>query len=313
MSIMNISQIMDRSIIILKKHLGQIALFSLIYTMLSSMLCSVLFFLGIFLSIPSLVFDYNRIIALILIIFISILAIGIFYSSSIGIIQISSQEFLEKKVGFEVLVWNSFKSSPKAIAIVILNFLLFLPIIMLFIMGGYFLYNNLEISSFIIEHEVLFFIILITIMMLVTIIISLFTSFSTFFLCAITIEKRGVIASIKDSYSLMKKYIWKVIGSMLAFELTTYAFTVSLQSFLALLIGILYIIMEILNFTEYSLIIINVVVLLFRWPLMILFWLIISPLKKIMIALLYYNQRFKNEGYDMELRLMEMEKKKARN
>jgi hypothetical protein len=58
------------------------------------------------------------------------------------------------------------------------------------------------------------------------------------------------------------------------------------------------------NYTTFT----TLIIVYLRWPVTLLSWLVISPLGTIMLTLLYFNQRFKKEGYDMVLRLREIQK-----
>jgi hypothetical protein len=49
-----------------------------------------------------------------------------------------------------------------------------------------------------------------------------------------------------------------------------------------------------------------------RWPLNLLAWLLISPMGIIMTTLLYFNVRSRKEGFDMLLKLREIQKNDER-
>jgi hypothetical protein len=110
----------------------------------------------------------------------------------------------------------------------------------------------------------------------------------------------------------VKNNYWRILGAWFLFYLTVYAINISLQSVVALVGGIIFLVLKFLNMQVDYMLFFTSVNAYASWPLNILSWLVISPIGSIMLTLLYYNQRFQKEGFDISLRLMALERNAER-
>lgn len=326
MNLMSLAELLDRSLDILRKYIKSIVMFSLGYGILMFIIIIPVIFIvlmitltaysGIFLtsSEPSFVpFIILFLLAVPLIIAFSL-------SYYIGLIKIASQDILKEKVLAQDAIKASFKSFFKVLGIGAAGTVLSLPVLAVFGVILYFivktvnirpitpdfLYNPLEgiIGS---GAQMLFPIaaILLTALLLVFILSALMNYFS-FSLHALTIEKLGVIDSIKRSLLLIKGSFWRVFGCMLLFYFTVYAITTSFQSFVLLVSGLIYLLLQFLSIPQDVFTFTAQAYNYTSYPISILSWLVISPIGVIMSTLLYYNRRFAREGFDMVLKLEEL-------
>lgn len=317
MGVMNVAEIMDRSVEFLKKNIKTISLFSLAIGII----------MGIIAFVVILVFTLGGVFALRgdNYSFISILTFGgllfiivmtFFITPNIGFIKISSSEFLDEKVYTHNAINESFKNIFKVLGFIATSIILFSPVAVIF--GGIFYYfykifdeSLISLRIFQVKEKLILVLAIIIILLAIFVILSYITILS-FSLHAITIEKKGVFASLKRSYDLVKSSFWKIFGCMVIFHVAVYGIRASLDSFIALVMGIIFMIMKFLNIPQDYTVLMVTTFTYARWPLNILSWLVISPIASIMMSFLYFNQRFKKEGFDIILKLKEVQKNEER-
>jgi hypothetical protein len=125
---------------------------------------------------------------------------------------------------------------------------------------------------------------------------------------AIIVEKKGIISSIKKSFFLVKHNLWKVFGYQLLFYLVILEIDFSIKSLFALFFSALYFLLHFINSNLNYITFLTTSVNALSTPLNLLTMMVITPLGSIMITLLYFNLRFKKEGYDLELKLKWIQK-----
>lgn len=314
MAVMNVNEVMDKSIDVLKKNMKSIVLFSLGYGLITLGVVIVLVIIGgisiaVFSNITS---TSGLVVAYTILSLMGIFLFTFYISSNAGIIKISSQEFLKEQVAAHDAIRASLKSIPKMFCIVFLAILMFLPVAGALGAFIYFLAKQIKDSMLLfgiygIREIVLIILPIILLIAAVFCIVAFFTWFC-FVIQAATIEKTGVIGSIKRSFVLVKSNFWRMFWCVVLFNLTVFAFTSSIDSFLALITTIFFWIEKFLNINQDFMTYMTTIFTLLRWPLSILYWLVITPVGTIMLCILYFNQRFKKEGYDLQLRLMEIQK-----
>lgn len=316
MGIMGLSEIMDRAIDILRKYMKSIVLYSLCYGMIYIAGVFILVFGGgIFVALSAAVFP-NVVVPVVFISVIGIIAGVMAMASKIGVIKISSQVYDDEKVGLGEALGASFKNLHKVIGLFLIEIVLFLPIGAVF--GGilYFIIRFFNFSfGFTGSYGplgIVLIILTILVFLLLFFVILIYTTIFSFALQAVVIEKKGIIASAKRSFMLIKKNFWRIFGTTLLIGLTIYAVQSSLTSFIALILSLFYLLIKFLNLPLDYLSFINLTFSLANWPISIISWLIITPMGTIMTTLLYYNQRFKKEGYDMIVRLKDIQKNNER-
>lgn len=316
MEILNLAEILDNSVEVLKKHIKTIALFMLGYGVIMYIIIFGLIIVGSILAAVTISFDMGLVlpIGLISVAVLFITAFGA--ASSIGIIKISSQEVTGEKVKAYGAIAESFKNIIKLVGIIVVGLVLFIPAIVVFGTVIYLLYKAFGGSLITIGKygvtEVLLIILSIVVMLAAVFVVLLYFTVFSFTLHSLVIEKKGAIGSIKRSYELVKGSFWKMFGALVIVSLTIYAITVSLEGFLGIILGIVYLILNFLNVQQETMTFLLSAYSIARWPLNLLAWLIISPMGIIMTTFLYFNVRSRKEGFDMLLKLREIQKNEER-
>lgn len=316
MGILNLAEILDNSIEVLKKHIKTIALFMLGYGVIMYIIIFGLIIVGSILAAVTISFDMGLVLpiglASIAVLFITAFATA----SSIGIIKISSQEVTEEKVKAYGAIAESFKNIIKLVGIIVVGLVLFIPAIVVFGTIIYLLYKAFDGSLITIGKygvkEVLFIILSILVILAAVFVVMLYFTVFSFTLHCLVIEKKGVIGSVKRSYEMVRGSFWRVFGALALVYLTIYAITASLEGFLGIILGAVYLILKFLNVQQETMTFLVSAYSIARWPLNLLAWLIISPIGIIMTTLLYFNIRSKKEGFDMLLKLKQIQRNDER-
>jgi len=316
MGVMSLAEIMDMSIEILRKYIKTILLFTLAYGVIFIGIIIISIIIGSILAAVTVGASLGPVVLGIVFSLWGFLLIAFSLASNIGMIKISSQDFLEEKVYVDNALKATFKNIFKVLGIVVLLTLLFLPVIGIFIAIVYFLYTSFQgpmiaYGAYGVNQIILIILFLITILVAIIVTVAYITLF-VFSLQAVAIENIGVIKALKRSYGLVKNNYFKVFGCLILFSITIYAIRVSLDSFVAVASSIVFLVAKFLNIQQDYSIFIGKVVTNFQWPLNLLSWLVITPIGTTMITLLYFNQRFKKEGYDIVLNLKKIQKNEER-
>ena len=312
MGIMSLTEIMDRSVEILKKYIKTLVTFNLAYWAISFCFIIMALIIGGILSAITIGLKLNAVIIGILF---SILGVGIFafiMSFKIGLIKISSQDFVGERIYASQAIGVSVKKMFKVLGVAFMETILFLPVIFIFAIIIYLTYDilwkNLLTYGIPQKNDISLIILVIVLALLAIFSVLVYITIFSFSFYVLAIEDVGVFVSLKRSYFLVKGDFFKILGCTILFSLSIYAITISLQGFVGIASSIIYIFFKFMNvdigFLNYS----SVAYGYLQWPITILSGLVISPLGTIMITHLYYNQRFKKEGYDITLRLNKIQK-----
>lgn len=318
MAVMNVNEVMDRSIDVLKKNIKSIVLFSLGYGLIGLGIVIVLMIVGGI----SMVFvpkdtSTSMIVAYIIVFtIIGILLSSFVLSSKAGIARISGQDFLKEQVAAHDAIKISLKSIPKLFCVSFLIILMFLPVAGIFGAIIYFMYKAIEDSMLLFDiygaKEIILIILTVLLALLIVFCIAAFFTWFCFVVQAVAVEKSGIIGSIKKSFSLVRHNFWRIFWCIILFNLTIFAFKSSIDSCLALLTTIFYFLEKFLNINQDFITYVSTIFTMLRWPLSVLYTLIITPIGTIMMSTLYFNQRFEKEGYDLQLKLMEIQHNQER-
>lgn len=316
MGIMSLSEIMDRSIEILRKYIKSIAMFTIGYGIVALIAIFLIIIVGGIASAVSAGLLDSLWVLGIFITFIGILAAAFSLSLYTGTIKIVSQEYTGEQVFASDAMGTSFRSIFKVFGSIFCGFVMFTPVGAVIWLAGKFLYDTFGSSLLNINMykgtELLFIILPAVFVLAVTFIILAYTTWFTFTLNVLVVEKKGVFGSIKRSFGLIKNSYWKILGCVILFSLTMFAIRSSIDSLLAVISGIIYLIFKLLNISQDFLTFFTMIYSYASWPLSLVTWMVISPIGVIMVSMLYFNQRFKKEGYDLVLRLKELEKNEER-
>lgn len=318
-SIMSLTDAMDKTFDIHKKNMGASALYLFLYYIISIIAYFIIFFIGIlsFAFTAASLFDgflnddifsnsSSGSIVAISSIFIIVFSIMFLFKliKEVGIIDIASKSFLNKTVRFEKALGLSFKKIPAVFTLIIAYAIIFLPIII----GFTVLVIKLDfVLSFYIINKIEFWMILLAIgLVAVLIVLSTIYMFS---IHAVVLEKLYFFKALKRSRILVKNNFWRLFGINILFYMIVLAVTYSIYSFFGVIAGLIIVILKALNVGEATLAVLLMIGNLLRIPLQLIFSLFVSPLGGIFTTVLYYNQRFKNEGYDMKLELENLKEK----
>jgi hypothetical protein len=312
MGIMTLREVMDRSVDILRKYFKTTLLFTFGYGAIGMMAAIVLIILGSIAAAISFAFFNNTMIFAVFVTVIVLIVVAFYLSMSIGMIKIAAQEFSEEKVLAHNAIGAAFKSLHKVLGILVCALLLFIPVIAIFAAVIYLLYKgflgSLVLSQIYRTKEILLIISSILTVLAAFFAIMAYSTVFMFSLHAVIIENKGVIASLGRSYALVKNNFWKMFGCTILFSLAVYGIRTSLEGFIGVIAGVIYLVLKVLDLNQDFMTFITMTASLINWPLMLISWILIVPISTHMVSLLYFNQRFKKEGYDLELKLMEIQK-----
>lgn len=127
--------------------------------------------------------------------------------------------------------------------------------------------------------------------------------FSNLFSLAIPVavfEKQSFFNTIKRSWQLIKGEFWKILGVRMLWLLVSYLFTYSAQGLWAVLMALVSFLSESSTGIALSLTMIGSIL---QSLVTIAIGFLIGPLTGILTALIYFNQRIKREGLDIEIML----------
>lgn len=324
MGIMNLTEILDKSVDVLRKYIKSIVTYTLGYGFLLLLamipLIIVIVIIFAFTGVGS-GFGSGGYIALIIayLLFFAVMAAAVI-SYRIGIIKIAAQEFFHGPIYAFDAIKASFKNILKIMGIITAAFLLFLPVLGILGTAGYFLYKAVDASGLFnnsyntdlllgsYNTNILLICLVVAASLIAVFVISAYMTLFTFALHAAVIENKGVIGSIRRSLNLIKNDFWRIFGCVVLFSLVVAAITYALESFFALLFGMIYLILTLSGFEQDFTTFITLAYTYARWPINIVSWVVISPAGVIMTTLLYFNQRFKKEGFDLTLKLTAIRK-----
>lgn len=313
---MNLAEIMDRAVDLLRKYIKTVVMYAVGYSIFSFVVIFLLLIGGIFFFVLSATALSNFILPALIFSVMGILISAFSMSYHVGIIRIAAQEYLGEPVYAHNAVSAAFKSIFKVLGIITAALVLFIPVLGAFGAAVYFLYRTYDewwVSLYMFNGKALLIIVLGVLLAIAAIFAVLaYSTFYAFAFHAAVIEKKGVLGSIRRSWQLVRRRYWKIFGCNVLFALTVYAVNLSFYSFLAVVLSLIYLVMKLLNIQQDYTVFFTMALTYGRWPLNILSWLVISPIGSIMLSLLYFNRRFEREGFDMVLKLKEIQKNAER-
>jgi hypothetical protein len=312
MGIMSLSEIMDKSIEVLRKNIKSIIVFSLVY----GVICFIGIFIfaiiaGIFAAVTTGI-SGNATVAIITLILAAFIGIAIAVASNVGIIEICGQVFFKKKVEASDAVILTFKSILKISGIVFIIGIISIPAAALMYGGGVVVFKAFEaLENSIGDNDwgvlILILVFIVVMLLAVAAAVAYITIFS-FSIQAMTIEGAGIFRAIKRSWQLVRYSFWKVFGCVILFYVSVTAIRASIDSFLAICISILFLALKFLSLPMDFISFLTFVFSQLNLPLSVASFAVITPIHTIMMTMLYFNQRIKKEGFDMRIRLREVQR-----
>ncbi len=317
MGVLNFAEIMDKSIEILKKKLKSLIFYNLGYGVILFLSSIPLIIAGsVIIAIFAPIFDAWGGMLIICLLIASL--VGFIMSFKIGVMKIVSEEYTGEEVFAFDAIKESFKKSPKVMGMYSLAFLIYGPVIasVIYVLNRF--YYEIGMSLLLNQNAVTGMVIstligIVFIILLVVGITTLYTSLLIFSIPIITFEDGGVIYSLKKSFIMVKKNFWRIVGCNILIYLSVIAIRVSIESFVGLLVAVFFIVLRIFDNNQSFMTMLYAVSGVLRNPLNIITYFIFAPLNAIMISLLYFNERFKQEGFDLVLKLRKIRRMKERN
>ena len=316
MGIMSLSEIMDRSIEVLRKNIKSIIVFSLIYWIVCFIAILIMAIpIGIF-AVMAATISRNVVLGFIALGLVIFVGIAITISANVGMVEICSQEFFKKKVEASDAIKLSFKNIFKVGAVVLIIGVISIPVAAIIYGIGrvfYILFEalNASIGSYDWGVLIIAFLVILMVMVVLAGIIAYLTVFA-FSIQAMTIENVGIFGSIKRSWQLVRHNFWKVFGCVILFYICVTAIRLSIDSFIGLCMSILFLILRFFDIPIDFISFLTLVYSQLDLPLNVMTFAVITPINTIMMTMLYFNQRIKMEGFDMRVRLREIQRKNER-
>lgn len=317
MRMMKLAEVLDESLEMVKKNVGTILMYNLFFWLAYIGIVIVATVISIMFASISIITSTANSIVFFIVVALLILFFAVFtLSHMVGNIKIGTQYINHEKLNYKLALATTFKKLPTIAGILIAYILCMVPIGAISFMGVNqfnpllkifegILFETLKISN-IIGVELIGFVI--AILGIIAFIITV-TNFFTFSIHVAVIENLGPIKSIVRSFKLVKTQFWRVLGSIFLIQLSIAVIQYSLISFIGYCSGILYLVGKFLSFAPeelYQLAFLLVPYL--QWPVNIMSYLFLVPMMIIMSTFLYLNIRSKTEGYDLVLKIDQLER-----
>lgn len=311
--VMSVTHMLDKAVDIHKKHMGTSAL----YLFVMSILIAVIGILFSFIIIPpfsllmtrSIIIEYGAfepsypISVFVLIAVITLLFYSLESIKQSGIITIGSYGFLRKKVDISDAIMGAFKNILRVLSVVIAGIILFLPIALVCFSILFFIFSN---HGYDLSGEVLSIVgaILVSIVFIVAFVY--YMTIHAFSVQIAIIERAYFFKALKRSRELLKGRFWKTLGCFASSSLMITFVNISIYTIFGLIGGIIYLVLRSANISTEMLTMLLMLVNVVRIPLQMLISYFITPIVGIFTTILYYNIRFKKEGYDIILNVLRL-------
>ncbi|WP_352419006.1 glycerophosphoryl diester phosphodiesterase membrane domain-containing protein [Proteiniborus sp.] len=306
--VMSIAQMLDKAIYLHKKTIGTSALYLFVMSILIAVVgiifsfiiilpFSVLMTRNIFLGYGTFESGYSMSILML-----TLIIVALFYSlesiKQSGIITIGSKEFLGNKVDISDAIMSAFKNILRVLSVIIAGVILFLPV---FLVYGWIIISILSDYRYGLSLSNPG-IILVSIIFMIAFIY--FLTIHAFSIQVAILEKNYFFKALKRSRALVKGRFWKIFGCFISSSLTLAFINISIYAIFALIGGIIYAVLGSSNIQSEVMATLLMIGNIVRIPLQMLVSYFVSPISGIFATILYYNTRFKKEGYDIELNIL---------
>ena len=331
MEILSLSEVLDKAIDIQKKYFKETSIYMLIMSIIVGILVFISVFIvgtvGLLSLIPSAVsmangngadgFNFTPLIVMGIIIFIIVMAVTLMYYA--GLLKVVSEEQLDRSVTSNNMISYSFSKLLKLFGVTIAGTILFSPIVILTVVAIRNIFPNMmeDIKFQIINPLVPFgppssgaiTLLVLVVIALIVATIYFFTIY-VFAVPAAIIEGKGFFRAFTRSRRLVKGNFWTILGCNIAIFLSVFVIRASIISFFSLVVGGIYLIIKLINNNTNFMIYLVQFGNILRWPLTIILNMFVLPISMYMVCVLYYNQRSKKEGYDLEIKLMKVSRER---
>lgn len=313
MNLMTAGEILDKAFEVLRKNIKTIILYGIGFAIVSFiivfLLLMVLGFLGAGMAFGQ--GDSFPFFMGVLIILFFITFILFYFAFGVGIFRISAQDILNYRIYAAQLISSSLKSIFKLIKILVAIMFISIPAmiacgVVSYVVVPYIesVYNLMDSISG--GQEVFLVIFFILLWLAIILAIGAYITCFCFTLQVAFIEDKGALESINRSFKLVKSNFKSTYGYFILINLITMAINISLQGVIGLLLGIIFLVLKLISIEIDYASFMYMVYGYSRIPINVINWIIVSPISYIMLTILYFNQRYKLEGYDISLKLKEL-------
>lgn len=309
---MSFSEIMNQTFFIHKKHLGTSALYLFVFNIFSMMGLFVIAAVFAIIGFSFLGFNIANLMDIGTkgYIMLGVMGALLFFlvftfalAKNSGVIFIAKNAYENKPIKISAVLSTTMKNIPKILTTSFAYVICLIPLFGITAGAVYLFISNLSFLS-----GVYSIVSMVVLGVGLLIIYAFFCSVFVFACHAVVFEQVQFFQAIKRSINLITKDYWRILGCNILAYLVIMAITYSIYLIVGLLGGIIALISFLLNLNEEVMTILIMLGDFVRVPVNLIVVLFVSPIGAIFTTLLYYNQRFKYEGYDLALILEEMEK-----
>lgn len=304
MRIMKLAEILDESLEIVKKNAGTILMFNLLFGLIY---IAAFIILGVFAAISAgfSIAASSDIGVIVVIGILAFLLMSMVMAQMAGNIKIGEKGLNQEKIEFGGAFKIAFRKIPTIACVLVVYLVCIAPIGVI----SFKIVDEFYLLFLSYMDEWINVVAIVIIMLVVSFVFIMVTNFFVFTIHAVVVENLGPVKSIARSFGLVRTQFWRIFGSMLLIQLVIAAVQYSLISFVAYFGGIIFLIGQLLSLAPEGLYqIAFFLVPYLQWPVNILSYLFLMPMTIIMTTLLYFNIRFKTEGYDLILNINELER-----
>ncbi len=311
MGIMNLAELLDSSVFILRKYCKSFIIFNLGYWAVAFIVLMILVMAMALGMAGSMVASGGETAGMV--VFIGLLVLlftTVGFCNSVGAIHIASQEVLQIKQDAAKAIGSSIKKTFPVMGLVFLGIVPLIPI-------GYGLWKlaggtvqsltenaSLDMLSSMGSADQRMLLTILGLLLALLVLLALLNAYLTLFTYALpsmVLENKGPAAAVKRSIQLLRGQFWHMYGVVSLIVLVMYGISASLDSFFLMLSGLAELMMHVvglepgMGFTfiyAYG-----------RGFANFLYALLFNSLGAVVLTQLYYNRVFETEGYDLKLRL----------
>lgn len=311
MGIMNLAELLDSSVFILRKYCKSFIIFNLGYWAVAFIALMVLILVMALGMAGSLIASGGNVAgAAVFIGLIVLLSMTIGFCNSVGAIHLASQDVLQVKQDAAKAIGSSIRKTFPVLGLVFLGSSPLIPI-------GYGLWkvvggtvqslaenNSAEMLAALGSADQRMLLTIMGLLAVLLVLLALLNAYLTLFtyaLPAMVLEKKGPIGAIRRSIQLLRGRFWHMYWVVSLIVMVMYGISLSLDSFFLMLSGLAELALHMMSFEPgmgFTLI-----YAYGRGLANFLYALLFNSLGAVILTQLYFNRIFETEGYDLELRL----------
>ncbi len=311
MRIMNLAELLDSSVYILRKYCKSFIIFNLGYWVIAFILLTVLIMVtALGMTGSMLLSDGDMTGAAVFIGLIVLISATLGFCNSVGAIHLASQDVIRIPQDASKAIGSSIRMTFPVMGLVFTGTAPLIPI-------GYGLWRlvggtvqNLtngtsqgmltELGSP--DQRILLTIMGLLVLLLVLLaLLNAYLTLFTYALPAMVLERKGPVGALKRSLQLLRGQFWHMYGVLSLVLLVMYGIGASLDSFFLLLSGLAELALHIMGFEPGMGF--TILYAYGRGFANFMYALLFNSLGAVILTQLYYNRLFETEGYDLALRL----------